>query len=153
MPSIHYRATFFNPTKVHKAPLSVGIDALRLRSAAAEHLEHARHAKQRGDHIAVAYHESRHQYLTSMRGKAATLLAARTGIQVGHQAGETFGLNIKKGFSPVKHTHTRTLFGGGAAKPAAPAPAPKGGGRKKGGGGGHGGGGGVKHSSTTGRFV
>lgn len=139
MPSIHYRTTFVNPTTLHKQVLSSGHDLLKMRTAAAEHLEHARHARERGDHIAVAYHESRHAYLSSTKGKLATLMAARTGIQVGHQAGENFGLNIKKGWSPDKHTHTRTLFKG----------KPKGGG----GGGSHGGGGGVHHSSSTGRFV
>lgn len=136
MPSIHYRTTFFNPTKL--GGLSAAHDLIKLRSAAAEHLEHARHAKQRGDHIAVAYHESRHQYLTSTKGKLATMLAARTGVGIGRQSGETFGLNIKKGWSPAKHTHTRTVFRN----------------KSKGGGdSGGGGGGGIHHDPNSGRFT
>lgn len=147
MPTVRWRPTFFNPTDAHKAPLSAAHDLIKLRSAAAEHLEHARHARQRGDHIAVAYHESRHAYLTSTKGKLATVLAARTGVQLGHQAGETFGLNIKKGVSPIKHTNTYTLFAG---KHEPPAPHRGRGGKK---GGGHGGGGGVHHDPSSGRFT
>ncbi len=140
MPTIRYRPTFFNPMDAHKAPLSAANDYRKLRSAAEEHLEHARHARQRGDHIAVAYHESRHAYLTSTKGKLATMLAARSGIQLGHQAGENFGLKIQKGFSPAKHTSTYTAFAGKHA-PAAP----KGGSRDNGGG--------IHHSKSNGRFV
>lgn len=123
MPRISYRTTYMNPAKLTSTTsmATAGLDLMRMRSAALDHKEHARHARARGDHIAAAYHESRHQYLSSMKGKAATLLSARTGLNIGHQAGEHFGLNITKGFSPLAHVGTRS-FGGGAAKakPATP---------------------------------
>ena len=106
--NFHYRTTYLNPLKSHSPAslITAGVDVARLRSAAKEHAEMARHARQRGDHIAAAYHQSCHEYLSTAKGKAATILAARTGIGIGSQAGEHFGLNISKGWSPTKHTNT-----------------------------------------------
>lgn len=106
--TVSYRPTFFNPMKVGTGGIGLAKDYAKLRSLAADHMQHARRAAARGDHIAAMYHESRAKHLSTIRGKAATILSARTGVGIGRHAGETFGTGIKHGWSPVKHVGTYT---------------------------------------------
>ena len=142
--TVSYRPTFFNPMKVGTGGIGMVKDYAKLRSLAAEHAQHARHAAARGDHIAQMYHESRAKHLSSARGKVATMLSARTGIGIGRHAGETFGTGIKHGWSPAKHVGTYTAHIGrsGGAKPS-----------RGGSSGGGGGGGGGVHRDSHGRFA
>ena len=135
--TVSYRPTFFNPMKVATGGLGMARDYAKLRSLAAEHAQHARHAAARGDHIAQMYHESRAKHLSTVHGKAATMLSARTGLGIGRHAGETFGTGIKHGWSPAKHVGTYTAHIGRFGGPKKP---------------GKGGGGGGIHRDSHGRF-